>query len=74
MRHMKEMERFHRAAMIIQKTYRGFKARVKLSELKRSRKQGEVEEKVESEKKELDRRRDLEEKDLKLQMQMMRHR
>merc|ERR1712226_518992 len=72
-RHMKEMERFHRAARCIQKLYRGFRARKEMETMRRSERQSEAEAKAESEHQERERRMQLEERDIKLQMAINRH-
>ncbi len=74
MKHMKEMERFHRAAGVIQKVFRGFNARRKVKMMRETRGKRESEERQLDEEKERKRLRELEEKDLKLQMLIMRQR
>ena len=71
---MKEMERFHRAARVIQRVYRSFHARRHLAKLKAEQKSQENVEEENLMKEDAARRRKLEENDLKLQLTIARHR
>ena len=73
-RHMKEMERFHRAARVIQRVYRIFLAKRQLAKLKAKQQNQESVEEEQNEKEDAERRRKLEENDLRLQMTIARHR
>ena len=68
------MERFHRAARVIQRVYRIFLAKRQLAKLKAKQQNQESVEKEQNEKEDAERRRKLEENDLRLQMTIARHR